>query len=754
MASSPPIKLGISIGRLPGMDSQRTALLARLGVQKGLDLLFFFPRAYENPAPRMTVEQFEENMRVSFTGTVVDFSEKVTQSGKHMFGLQLVPEGGGSVRLMWFNQMFRRNMYRRGDRLIATGVLRSTGLNWEMVQPQTAPADGEEIALDRPTPVYPLTEGLKQSQLRAIMRQYIPLLIDEVEEAIPDSIRAELELPTIQLALHQIHFPQTVDQANTARRRFKLQELLVLQLALAMQRHQRQKTTQAPVCEPSGKIHSRILNRLQFTLTADQLTAINDIRNDMSRPVPMNRLLQGDVGSGKTLVAQYAMLLCVANEHQAALMAPTEVLARQHFASLQNSLGHSRVRVGLLVGSLTKSQRNQVLAQINQGEVDLVVGTQSLLSDDVEFKRLGLVIVDEQHKFGVMQRARMRRDNFQPHYLILSATPIPRTIAMSAFGDLDVSTIKTKPPGRAPVHTYLATHDQLDSWWQFVEKQLQQGRQAYVIAPRVADARLNEDSEIADNIDGTHQPPRDGSNDSDTSAFDASLQAALDNAFDTESLTATVSEIADAAADSPPVASAEGTFQMLQAGPFSHRKIGLLHGRLDPLTKESVLQSFSSGELEILVSTTVVEVGIDVPNATVITILDANRLGLSQLHQLRGRISRGSHPGYACAVAAPGCDGIDNQRLKAFQESNDGFELAEMDLRIRGPGDLLGTSQTGLPTMRIANIVEDADLLELARQAASEILQRDPELSNPQLARLVQQTLRRYGKSLQLGDVG
>jgi ATP-dependent DNA helicase RecG len=727
MASGQNIKLGIPIGRLPGMDAQRTALLAKLEVHRGADLLFLFPRTYQQPAPMLTVEQFAENMRVSFTGTVVDISEKVTQSGKHMFGLLLVPDGGGNVRLLWFNQLFRRNMYHRGDRLVATGVLRSTGLNWEMVQPQTNPAESEEIALDRPTPIYPLTEGLKQSQLRALMRQYVPLLIDEVEEAIPQTIREELELPGIHEALHDIHFPKTMEQAQSAQRRFKLQELLVLQLALAMQRHQRQKTTQAPVCEPSGKIHSRILNRLQFTLTPDQLTAIDDIRGDMSRPVPMNRLLQGDVGSGKTVVAQYAMLLCVANEHQAALMAPTEVLARQHFSSLQKSLGHSRVRVGLLVGSLTKRERSQVLESISAGEVDLVVGTQSLLSEDVQFKRLGLVIVDEQHKFGVRQRARLRRDSFQPHYLILSATPIPRTIAMSAFGDLDVSTIRTKPAGRAPVHTYLATPDQLDSWWAFVDKQLQQGRQAYVIAPRVADnLSIEAENSLIDEVD-------------------------IDSAIMIDSLTGQQSE--EVLATSP-VASAEGTFSALKAGPLARWKIGLLHGRLDPETKDSVLQSFSSGQLDILVSTTVVEVGIDVPNATVITILDANRLGLSQLHQLRGRIARGSFPGYACAVASPGCDGIDNERLKAFQQSNDGFELAEMDLRLRGPGDLLGTSQTGLPSMRIANIVEDADLLELARKAAGEILLRDPELTNPQLLRLVQQTLRRYGKSLQLGDVG
>lgn len=687
------------------MDAQRAAWLARLGVYRCLDLLFLFPRSYEQPAPRKPLEQFAENLRVSFVGTVVDISERVTQSGKHMFGLLVETDDGGNVRLLWFNQMFRRNMYQRGQRLLASGVLRSTGLNWEMIQPQTGPPEEPESEADKPLPIYPLTEGLKQSVLRGMMRQYLPSIIEEVEEALPESVRQKLDVPGIHWALRELHFPTNMESAIAAQRRFKLQELLVLQLALAMQRRQREAESLAPAIESSGKVHSRILNRLPHALTPDQETAIDEIRQDMARTVPMNRLLQGDVGSGKTLVAQYAMLLCVAGEYQAALMAPTEVLARQHFSNLQKSLEQSRVRCGLLVGSLAKKQRQEVLEQLVAGDIDLIVGTQALLSEDVQYKQLGLVIVDEQHKFGVLQRAKLRSEGVQPHNLILSATPIPRTIAMTAFGDLDVSTIRTKPPGRAPVHTYLATPDQMESWWRFVDKQIEQGRQAYVIAPRVAQ------------------------------------QGSID---DDENVGAGVRS----------VASAEGTFQMLLDGPFAHRRIGLLHGRLDAELKELVLQEFSAGKIDILVSTTVVEVGIDVPNATVITILDANRLGLSQLHQLRGRISRGSFPGYACAVAAEGCNAEDNERLSAFKKSDDGFELAEMDLKIRGPGDLLGTSQSGMPTLRIANIVEDAPLLNVARQTAQQIIQQDPELSNPALHRLIQQTLRRYGKSLQLGDVG
>ena len=304
------------------------------------------------------------------------------------------------------------------------------------------------------------------------------------------------------------------------------------------------------------------------------------------------------------------------------------------------------------------------------------------------------MIVDEQHKFGVVQRAKLRTETSQPHYLVLSATPIPRTIAMTAFGDLDVSTIRSKPPGRASLHTYITGEDRLPAWWQFVDAQIAAGRQAYVIAPRVTDSETQE------------------------------------------------------------AASAEGSYELLRHGPLSHRRIGLLHGRMDAQQKESTLSAFAAGQLDVLVSTTVVEVGIDVPNATLMTILDANRLGLSQLHQLRGRVSRGCHSGYVCAVPATGCDAQDNQRLAAFESSDDGFQLAEMDLRLRGPGDLLGTSQSGLPPLRIANLIDDGELVQLARQVAQELLANDPQLSAAELQKLKQQTVRRYGQAMQLSDVG
>jgi ATP-dependent DNA helicase RecG len=680
---------------LPGIGHLRAQLFERLGIRRAMDLLFLFPRSYEEVAPLQKVTDFEENIRVSFTGIVQELDERVSQNGKHMLGAVVAADGGGFVRLMWFNQPFRKNDVRPGLRLVATGILRSTVLNWEMVQPQIVPLAADESPPDRkPLPIYALTEGLKQPMIRDVMKQNVAQLIPLVDEVLPDKIRQRLDVPTLHEALHDIHFPANMEAVDRARRRFKLQELLVLQLAIALQRRGREKLAKAPICEATGKVHARILNRIRFTLTGDQLRAIQDIGRDMSSDKPMNRLLQGDVGSGKTVVAQYAMLLCVAHGFQAALMAPTEVLARQHAHTLERSLAASRVRISLLTGGMARNERTELLNKIAAGEIDLVVGTQALLSEDLRFHKLGLVIVDEQHKFGVMQRARLRDEQSQPHYLVLSATPIPRTIAMTAFGDLDVSTIREKPPGRAAVHTYLGSHETLDSWWRFVDQQIAAGRQAYVIAPRVSETENEE------------------------------------------------------------IASAEGIFQSLTRGPFKNRQVALLHGRMDGNEKEQVLSEFAAGKTNLLVATTVVEVGIDVPNATVMTILDANRLGLSQLHQLRGRVSRGTQAGFVCAFASRGSDASDNERLKAFEKSDDGFQLAEMDLIMRGPGDLLGTQQHGLPPLRIADLAADADLVAFARQVAQEILSESPDLEAPSLTKLVRQTLARYGKSMQLSDVG
>lgn len=690
-----PQKLFEPIQFVPGVGPIRAPLLRKLGIERALDLLFFFPRSYEDTATLRTAEDLRENERVSIVGSVLELDERLTQSGKHMLGALVSLDGATQVRLLWFNQPFRKQDLHPGQRLLATGRLRSTVTSWEMIQPQIVKlADGEMPEEQKPLPTYPLTEGLQQAALRKVYRNGIKRLVPLVEDALPPPIREQLGVLPIQDALLQMHWPDSLELAEQARKRFVTQELFILQLAVGLQRMARQKAALAPPCPASPKVHSRILNRLGFILTGDQSRAIADVSDDMQRTVPMNRLLQGDVGSGKTVIAQYAMLLCVANGYQAALMAPTEVLARQHSISLAKSLASSRVRFGLLTGSMPRGERTQLLEQIRAGEIDLVIGTQTLLSEEVEFAKLALVIVDEQHKFGVEQRAKMRRDGSQPHYLVLSATPIPRTIAMTAFGDLDVSIIRDKPPGRSDVRTYLGDPATLDSWWQFVDGQLAQGRQAFIIAPRV---QSGEDEDVL---------------------------------------------------------GATGVAADLIGGRFAHRRVGLLHGQLDSRAKEQVLSAFTAGDLDVLVATTVVEVGIDVPNASVMTILDADRLGLAQLHQLRGRVGRGRHTGYVCAFPSLGSDARDNDRLKIFEKTSNGFELAELDLTLRGPGDLIGTRQHGAAELRIADLARDAELVMIAQRVAREVLASDPELASPELQRVRRQVMRRHGDWLGLSDVG
>jgi ATP-dependent DNA helicase RecG len=499
---------------------------------------------------------------------------------------------------------------------------------------------------------------------------------------------------SFQDAIRQIHQPETIEEANNARFRFIFQELLVYQLAISTRRYRMRHDRPAMPLEATGKIHARILKRLGFELTPDQLKAIHEVATDMGQTIPMNRLLQGDVGSGKTVIAQYAMLLAVAHQQQAAFMAPTEILARQHAHRLSNSLAGSQCHVELLTGMMPAREKRELLERIAIGTVDIVVGTQALLSEKVQFANLGLVVIDEQHKFGVEQRATLCNSRLQPHYLVLSATPIPRTLTMTAMGDLDVSILRDKPPGRAPVHTYLGKQEQLASWWAFVIKQVQSGRQAYVIVPRV----------VGD--------------------------------------------------DEEDIAGAEQVYQQLSSGPLNGLRMELLHGRMSSEEKARKLLDFTQGTVDVLVATTVVEVGIDVPNATVMTILDADRLGLAQLHQLRGRISRGTTPGYVCVFAKAGVAPDESARLSALATTEDGFRLAELDWSLRGPGNLLGTRQSGLPPFRIADLVRDSEIAKQTHDLAIEIINRDPQLEDSAWGRLRQQVFGRHGEMLNLGTIG
>ena len=690
---TPAQSLATPVQYLKGVGPARVDLLDRLGLRTAADILFLFPRDYQDLTDQRPILNLEEGKLQTVCGVVEDIELRGTRTGKTVLGV-LVRQDGGFLRALWFNQPFMREKFTLGQRVMLSGKPKYEGLMWRMNHPRVEPlAEEEEDPAGRILPVYPLTEGLHQWEMRRIVRQAVDDFGPLIEEAFPAEYLAQHDLWPIARALPQVHFPDERQSLAAARRRFVYQELFILQLALAVRRRQQDDARRAPELAGSAKIDARIRRLFPFELTAGQEQAIADIAADMARANPMNRLLQGDVGSGKTIVAVYAMLLAVAHGYQAVLMAPTEVLARQHAQTVEKLLTGSEVRRGLLTGGLPAKQRAALLETIGAGELNLVIGTQAIIQQDVSFAKLGLVVIDEQHKFGVRQRAKLKYAGPDPHYLVMTATPIPRSVTMTLFGDLDVSTLRDVPPGRQKVNTYLAGEDKRERWWDFFRKKLREGRQGFVVTPLV------DESEQLD------------------------------------------------------VASVQERFEALANGELEAFRVGLIHGRLPPQEKDAVMDAFRRDEHQVLVCTSVVEVGVDVPNATLMTIESGERFGLAQLHQLRGRISRGRHPGFCCAFADPQTE-ASQRRLEAFTQSTDGFKLAEQDFALRGPGDLFGTQQHGLPPFRIADLLRDQDLLVEARRDAAQLIAADPGLAQPEHARLRRQMLTRYGKALELGDVG
>lgn len=686
-------QLATPVQFLKGVGPQRADLLERLGLRTARDLLFFFPRDYQDLNDLRGVSQLLEGEVVRIRGAVAEVEQRTAASGTHILGV-LVRCTDGCVRLLWFNQAYMRQRFALGQEVVITGKPKLNGGMWEFSHPIMQWLDAEEgDQQGKLLPVYPLTEGLSQGQLRRVMEGLVPAYAEVLEEVFPPDFLAAHDLWAIRQTLPQIHFPADRASLERARRRLIYQELFVLQLALAAKHRQLKDERLAPPLEATAKIDARICRLFPFELTPGQRQAIDEVAADMSRPHPMNRLLQGDVGSGKTIVAVYAMLLAVAHGHQAVLMAPTEVLARQHAETLASVLAASRVRWAALTGGLSAGERQKTLAALAGGELDVVIGTQAIVQSDVQFARLGLVVIDEQHKFGVRQRASLKQSGLDPHYLVMTATPIPRTVAMTLFGDLDVSTLRDAPPGRQKVNTYLAGPHERQRWWEFFAKKLDEGRQGYVITPLVE-------------------------------ASEEVAAASLDQAYES-----------------------------LVNGPLEAFRVGLLHGRLSSAEKMATMAAFRRGEIQVLVATTVVEVGVDVPNATLMAIESGERFGLAQLHQLRGRVSRGSQAGFCCIFSES--EGEETRRrLEAFVSTTDGFRLAEIDFELRGPGDLLGTRQHGLPPLRIANLARDVEILEEARRDARQLIALDPTLSAPQHERLRTMTFKRYGQVLELGDVG
>jgi ATP-dependent DNA helicase RecG len=686
--------LATKLEKLPGVTPARRELLARLGLRTVGDLLFHFPRGYEDLTDVRPIAALSGGALQTVQGEVVDMETRDLPGGRFVASVVLSDDGRSVLEGVWFNQEYATRRFRFGQRLSFSGKPRWYRDRWQMVSPRVQVLDGsEETAAPGVVPVYPLTEDLRPGQLRPLIGRALERYAGCLAEVLPEELRARHGWPAAPQALRAVHFPPDLESAQRARRRFVYEEFFLLQLALALRRREVRDSGRAPLLPATPQIDTRIRRLFPFDLTGDQDQAVADICRDLNSERPMQRLVQADVGAGKTAVAVYALLVAVANKHQAALMAPTEVLARQHARTLDRYLAHSRVRRLLLTGALSPRERRAALEALRAGEVDLVVGTQALVQEGVEFARLGLVVIDEQHKFGVHQRARVRRLGAEPHYLVMTATPIPRTVALTVFGDLDVSLIRELPPGRQPVRTRWVPESQRGRVHEALRAGLAAGRQGYVVCPLV------EESEALG------------------------------------------------------IASATRTYEELRAGPFKDYRLGLLHGRQDEEAKAEVMEQFRTHQLDLLVCTSVLEVGVDVANATLLVIEHAERFGLSQLHQLRGRVSRGRTPGECYLFAEPAGD-EGKARLRALLRTTDGFALAEEDARLRGVGELFGTRQHGLGELRLADLSADGDLLRLARRDAFALVAEDADLGKTEHAALRAAVLGRYGRTLDLAAVG
>jgi ATP-dependent DNA helicase RecG len=566
----------------------------------------------------------------------------------------------------------QKRLYPPGAVVAASGLVKTSKYGMTLEDPnlevlQHSHDKIDSLTVGRVVPIYPLTEGVRPDLVRRAVIAALPATT-QLREALPDSLRERYGLIDIREAISQIHFPPDSDVLEAARRRLVFDEFFYLQLGL-LKRRQRQRQEQASaVLAPQGHLIDQFHTLLPFELTEAQQRVVNDILGDLQKPTPMNRLVQGDVGSGKTVVAVIAMLAAIQAGYQTALMAPTEVLAEQHYCKLVEWFNLLHLPVELLTGSTKVAKRREIQAQLQTGELSVLVGTHALIQDSVSFQRLGLVVIDEQHRFGVHQRARLQQKGEHPHVLTMTATPIPRTLALTLHGDLEVSQIDELPPGRRPIHTTLLRGSDRSHAYDLIRREVAQGQQVYIVLPLV------EESEKLD------------------------LRSAIDE------------------------------HQHLQEAIFPNFQVGLLHGRMSSVEKEAAISQFRSGSTQILVSTTVVEVGVDVPNATVMLIEHAERFGLSQLHQLRGRVGRGAKQSYCLLMNSSKADTA-RQRLKVLEQSQDGFFISEMDLRFRGPGEVLGTRQSGLPDFALASLVEDQQVLELAREAAEKVMAKDETLN-------------------------
>jgi ATP-dependent DNA helicase RecG len=674
--------------------------LLKLGVQTIYDLLYYYPRDHIDYARQASISELEPGETVTLVARVKRCHYINSSKNKKLTIMELVlNDETGQLKISRFFagarfrssgwQYQQKKMYPSGALVAASGLVKKNKYGITLDNPELEVLDTvggqiESINIGRVVPVYPLTEGLGADVVRKAVLACLPY-VNQLQDAIPQGLLDFYQLTSIQNAINNIHFPPDRDCLAAARRRLVFDEFFYLQLGLLQRKQQHQKAKTDIVLVPNGELIDQFYQIIPFKLTNAQARVVQEILQDLQLPHPMNRLIQGDVGAGKTVVAVVAMLSAIQAGYQTAMMAPTEVLAEQHYRKLVSWFNLMHLPVELLTGSTKTAKRRQIHAQLETGELSVLVGTHALIQDTVNFSRLGLVVIDEQHRFGVQQRAKLQQKGESPHVLTMTATPIPRTLALTLHGDLDVSQLDELPPGRQPIQTNALSGRQRTQAYDLIRREVAQGRQIYVILPLVEESeKLEAKSAIEEH-------------------------------------------------------------QKLQEKVFPEFKIGLLHGRMNSAEKEEAIRQFVQQETQILVSTTVVEVGVDVPNATVMLIENAERFGLSQLHQLRGRVGRGQHQSY-CLLLASNSTPEAKQRLQVLEQSQDGFFIAEMDMQLRGPGQVLGTRQSGLPDFALASLVEDTEVLELARDAAQRATEKDPSLNKWPL--MQQELERRYQRML------
>ncbi len=672
-----------SIKNIKGVGESRVRLFNKLNIYTIEDVITHYPREYEDRGRIKKIAELEDGETCSFEGIIMSrVSESHPRRGLSLYKA-VIKDETGIITGVWYNQSYIKKVFEVGNEYVFFGTVRKKYRSLEIHNPVYDKTGREDMKNTcRIIPVYPSTSTLAQNTIRMVVDNALKLVAGRLEDIIPNAQRERYKLSEINYSIKNIHFPAAEQDFKNARYRLVFEELLLLQLGLLSIKSSFETQQKGIEFRKEAGIQ-RFIDGLPFRLTGAQQRVLCEVERDMESCFVMNRLIQGDVGSGKTIIAVLALLKAVNSGYQGAFMVPTEILAEQHFDSLKNFFEMSGVRVDILTGSRTRKQKSKILEDIKEGNTDILIGTHALIEENVEFQKLGLVITDEQHRFGVRQRTILSRKGSSPDVLVMTATPIPRTLALILYGDLDISVIDQLPPERKPVKTYCADNGMRGRINEFIRKKVMEGRQVYIVCPLVEDS------------------------------------------------------------DTVNAESASGLAERIAKSDFNDLSVGLIHGRMRSKEKEDVMKRFVRGEISILVSTTVIEVGVNVPNATVMVIENAEMFGLAQLHQLRGRVGRGSCQSY-CILYNNGKSQVADERMKIMASSNDGFLISEKDLELRGPGEFFGTRQHGIPDLKIANLYRDMDILKLAQQAAFAILKEDSLLSSHQNARLKQKVMERF----------